>query len=462
MKIIQRKKQYQQLCEAYESSQNSLVILSGRYGVGKTTLVREFAKGKTAYFYQASECSDREQRKLLCTSWQHLYSLDTEEWKEHDGEETFPGYLPIFQAICHQTAEKTVIILEDFPWIAKNDPSIYEDIVSLLREETNIMLILTVSTLTWREEEAKIEPRSFVSQITDRIILEPFSFLELVKYFPGTSMEEIIQIYALLGGIPGYLRFWDTGETVKENILRLFIRKDALLEEEAVHYMRMNLRELALYNTVLCALTRGVTRLNDMHMETGFSRAKISVYMKNLKQLGIVGKSDTLGIKCHDQELKGMYEITDPLVHFWYRFVYPYQTLRDMEEPEDFYDRIIASDLEEYTAFYFEKVCGQYIELMNLYQKLPVQYDISGSWYGKDGRIPLLAKDRDGQLLVVYSKWSRERFSAKDLEEILQYLIMAGIEPEYYFLFSRSDFDSDVTKKVSFVKNINLVALKDM
>jgi hypothetical protein len=331
-----------------------------------------------------------------------------------------------------------------------------------MKEEQNIMLILTVSTLTWREEEAKIEPRSFVGQITDRITLEPFSFVELVKYFPELSTADVIQIYALLGGIPAYLRFWDTKETVRENILRLFLCKDALLSEEAVHYMRMNLRELALYNTVLCAMTRGVTRLNDIHMETGFNRAKISVYMKNLKQLGIVGKSVTQGIKCHDQEQKGMYEITDPLVHFWYRFVYPYQTLRDMVEPSDFYDRIVAPDLESYTAFYFEKVCGQYINLMNVYHKLPVEYDMAGAWYGKDGRIPMLAQNNDGHLLVVYSKWSEESFLTKDLEEILQYLMSAGINPEYYYLFSKSDFDSELTAKASFVKNINLVALKDM
>lgn len=466
--IIKREKEYRQLCEAYEAQENRLVILSGRLGVGKTTLVREFAKGKQTYFYQALDCSGELQRKMLCRSWEQAYSLKPLDMSGQSGiaqtrkladKDT---YLGLFYRACNASGEKTVIILEDFVRIAKNDPQLYSDIVTLMKEEKNVMVILTVSTLTWREEEAKIEPRSFVGQITDRIALETFRFLDLVKYFPGVSMEKIIQIYALLGGVPGYLKYWDASKPVRDNVIALFLAPDAKLADEATHYLRTNLRELALYNTVLCAMTDGVVRLNDMHAATGFSRAKISVYMKNLKQLGVVDKFRTMEIKCQDQEIKGMYGITDPLVHFWYRFVYPNQTLLLNGEPERFYERMIAPELEHYTAIYFERVCGQYLELMNLYKKLPMVYSKAGAWYGKAGRIPMLAADQDGNLLLMYSKWSEEKFSREDLEQILHYLVSVGINPEYYYLFSKSDFEPKLREKASYVKNMQLVDLKDL
>lgn len=466
--IIKREKEYQQLCEAYEAQENRLVILSGRLGVGKTTLIKEFSKGKQTYLYQALDCSGELQRKMLSHSWEQAYSLKPLDMSGQSGiaqtrkiadKDT---YLGLFYRACNAQEGKTVIILEDFVRITKNDPQLYSDIVTLMKEEKNVMVILTVSTLTWREEEAKIEPRSFVGQITDRITLEAFSFLDLVKYFPGVSMEDIIQIYALLGGVPGYLKYWDTSKSVKDNVIELFIAPEAKLAEEATHYLKTNLRELALYNTVLCAMTDGVTRLNDMHEITGFSRAKISVYMKNLKQLGVVDKFRTMEIKCHDQEIKGMYGITDPLVHFWYRFLYPNQTLCLNESPENFYEKIVAPELESYTAVYFERVCGQYLELMNLYKKLPIVYSKAGAWYGRDGRIPLLASDQDGNMLLMYSKWSEDRFSKEDLEQILHYLVSAGINPEYYYLFSKSDFEPKLREKASYVKNMRLVDLKDL
>ncbi len=466
--IIKREKEYQQLCEAYEAQENRLVILSGRPGVGKSTLVEDFARGKQVYLYQASDCSGRQQRQLLWQAWKQAYGLKIEDMS--DGSETLQAmrlnemdtYLGLFCCACRSTESKTVIVVKDFVRITKNDPQFYSDIVSLMREERNVMMILTVSTLTWREEESRIEPRSFVGQITDRITLDSFRFLDLVRYFPDISMEDIIQIYALLGGVPGYLRYWDTSLTVRENIIQLFIASGAELADEATRYLRTNLRELALYNTVLCAMTDGVARLNDMHEVTGFSRAKISVYMKNLKQLGVVDRIRTLEIKCKDQGIKGMYEICDPLVHFSYRFLYPYQTLLELEQPESFYDRIIAPALESYTAIYFDRVCIQYLCLMNLYKKLPIAYSRTGAWYGRDGTIPMVAMDQDENLLVMYSKWSKEQFSQEDLKKILKYLMGAGIKPEYYYLFSRSDFDPELRHKASFVKNMHLVDLTDL
>jgi hypothetical protein len=38
----------------------------------------------------------------------------------------------------------------------------------------------------------------------------------------------------------------------------------------------------------------------------------------------------------------------------------------------------------------------------------------------------------------------------------------AGINPEYYYLFSKSDFDEELRKKASYVKNMRLVDLNDM
>lgn len=466
-----RKKELQLLQEAYDADENRLVIISGRKGVGKTTLLQEFSKGRKVFLYQAAECSDRQQVVLLKQAWEQIYHLgDQQQMKMEEKlsgiaqtqkKSKGDGYLGMFCRACQHSDGKTVIILEDFLRIAKNDESIYQDILSLLREE-RVMVILTASTVIWREEELEIPLRPFVSQITDRIRLEPFGFLEMVKYFPGLSVGDIIQIYALLGGVPGYLKYWDSSRTVEENIINLFVKEDAVLGQEAGHYLKSTLRELSLYNTVLCAMKDGITRLNDIYTATGFSRAKISVYMKNLKQLGVVSKVKTFDIKCSDQEVKGMYEITDPLIHFWYRFLYPNQSLRRETDPKEFYRTVIQEELESYTAVYFDRVCIQYLELMNRYQKLPVPYEKKGAWFGKGGRIPLLAKDKEGRLLLMNTKWTDDAFSTVDLENLLHYLMKAGINPECYYLFSKSDFEEGLRKKAQLIRNMYLVDLKDL
>ena len=49
--------------------------------------------------------------------------------------------------------------------------------------------------------------------------------------------------------------------------------------------------ETAVYDTILATLADGRHgKLNDMYAHTGFSRAKISVYLKNLMELELVEK----------------------------------------------------------------------------------------------------------------------------------------------------------------------------
>lgn len=59
---------------------------------------------------------------------------------------------------------------------------------------------------------------------------------------------------------------------------------------EAENYISIELRELSVYNTILAALASGNNKLNDLFLKTGFSRAKISVYMKNLMAFDVVEK----------------------------------------------------------------------------------------------------------------------------------------------------------------------------
>ena len=56
------------------------------------------------------------------------------------------------------------------------------------------------------------------------------------------------------------------------------------------NYISIELRELSVYNTILAALASGNNKLNDLFLKTGFSRAKISVYMKNLMAFDVVEK----------------------------------------------------------------------------------------------------------------------------------------------------------------------------
>lgn len=72
-----------------------------------------------------------------------------------------------------------------------------------------------------------------------------------------------------------------------------------------------------------------------------------------------------------------------------------------------------------------------------------------------------MATDEEEHLLTCFVKWSDEVFDEHDLEEKLQYLLVTGFEPDYYFLFSKSGYSERLKEKAKHVSRIVLIDLED-
>ena len=106
--------------------------------------------------------------------------------------------------------------------------------------------------------------------------------MEIGSWFNHMSIEDCIAVNAVIGGVPKYLKLWDERKSVAYNIKQLFLVENAPLYAEAEAVLKLELRELAAYNAILAAMASGKNKLNDIYERTAFSRAKISVYLKNL------------------------------------------------------------------------------------------------------------------------------------------------------------------------------------
>lgn len=63
-KFINRERELAALEEQYAAIGASFVAIYGRRRVGKTTLIREFIKDKPAFYFPASEESDKEIKRI--------------------------------------------------------------------------------------------------------------------------------------------------------------------------------------------------------------------------------------------------------------------------------------------------------------------------------------------------------------------------------------------------------------
>lgn len=298
------------------------------------------------------------------------------------------------------------------------------------------------------------ELQGMAAYITAYLKLKEFTFVDFVKRFPKSSAWTCIHINAVLGGIPEYLNEWQESSSVPENIKHIILNKNSRLFMATQQFLKLELREPAVYNTILYALAEGNRKLNDLHARTGYSRAKISVYLKHLIQLELVEKLVPLNEDGRDNVQKGLYRIIDNYFSFWYRFVFPNLSELMYGNVDAIYDDKIEPFLNGYIQEYFADVCTEYLKLMNKHQRLPEKFLWWDRWYGKNGTIDILAASDKGKTLIGKCIWEDREAEIKDYDEMVALARDAGKNADYCYIFSKNGFSEELSRKA---KEVNLI-----
>lgn len=87
--------------------------------------------------------------------------------------------------------------------------------------------------------------------------------------------EDRIKIYSCLGGTPHYLAQIDPRRTFEENIKRLYFDIAGYLYNEPMMLLRQELREPAMYNSIIGAIAGGASRINEIATKLGDDSSKL-------------------------------------------------------------------------------------------------------------------------------------------------------------------------------------------
>lgn len=439
----------------YEKSGNQLVLLYGRRGCQKEELIKEFVKGKKHFYYRARQASALEQRTMMGKEIARAFDVKLQK-------DTYDEY---FNRIKTGDPSKLVVVIDEAQYIMKKDPEFIASLVKLRMKRLYpgpVMVILTSSSIVWSEQEALGLFGEDAKRVDELIKIENYNFLEAVRAFPKTSVRDCIKIYGVLGGVPEYMEQWDENSDVKANICRLVLKEDGYLFHEAEDVIAAELRELSVYNTILATIARGDNKLNDLYHMTGFSRAKISVYMKNLSHFDIIEKVISFETGGWENAKKGVYQIKDTFVNFWFKFVYPHLSDLYFMSEEEFYDAYIEKELDNYLQRYFKNVCTEYLMILNQMGKLPLSIHKVGTWVGKNGNIDIIAQSSDRQNIIGFCNWDKPLMTMQMCEDMATAMEQAKLDSNHYYLFSATDFEPDLKKYVTMDSRFILIDMNEL
>lgn len=453
--MVIRHTEIKKMEQLYEKNGNQLVLLYGREGCDKEALIRIFCKGKKFFYYRARKASAQEQ----CMQFGH------EIEKQYDLSLTKYNYTEFFNRIRSGNASKLIVIIDEFQFIAKRDEEFFKAVLKLKAKKLYpgpVMIVLASSSVAWMEQELEERLGDGAKRVDETIKLMDLKFLDVVRSYPEYSVSDCVKAYGILGGVSSYMNRWNSKKDIRSNICKNILSPSGYLFAEAERFIGSELRELAIYDTILAAIAAGYRKLNDLFNQTGFSRAKISVYMKNLAAFEVVEKVNSFETGGWENAQKGIYQIRSNFVNFWFRFVYPHLSDLYMMPPEEFYDTYIEQELDDYMSRYFVQICLEYLELLNMVEKLPIKIHKAGTWVGKTGTIDIIAQDSARNNLIGLCNWSEPQLTYQMCEKLFDTMKKAKLKSEYFYLFSAKSFDEELLEKAKEDKRLELVDMTQL
>lgn len=435
----------------YDREDNQIIVLYGQKNNGLSDFISDFLRDKEYDYYLARCCSESEQIHL----WKNELKEDLP--KNADIPNDYNG---ILTAVLSKKTEKRVILIDEFQNIVKNSDEFMSSLIKLAHDKWNnqpVLFLLCSESVYWVENVMVEKLGESAFEISGLLKLNELKFLDLVRRFKNYKLKSCVEMYSVVGGYEELWDYFDENKQISENICNNILKKNSHFYELGMHILPEELREPTVYNTILLALSSGREKLNDIYKYTGFSRAKISVYLKNLINLGIVYKVDSYDTAGKENAQKGIYRIAHPFVNFWYCYIYSNLSKLNFTQPEKFYTKYIAPTFKNYTAQYFTEVCMEYLDLMNKMGQLSFKYTKKGSWVGKVGTIDIIAQDDSGKTLVAICNWEKNVLSYDDFEWLVFCVKQARLKVNDFYLFSAGSFDEKLTQEASLRKNIYLI-----
>lgn len=461
------------LNDRYKSNNAELIVLYGRRRIGKTELIKEFCKDKKHIFYLCNEYPNNIQlnnfsKKILSFNQNIIVNDSFSDW-----ERAF-NYLGEIHS-----EEKLIVVIDEFPYMVKGNksiPSILQGIWDHNLSNKNIMIILSGSSMSFFENEILGYKNPLYGRSTAIYKLEPLNYDEAIKFFPNYSNEEKLIAYSILGGIPHYLKQFNPNDTLENNIIKNILTKGTILFDEVDYLIHQELREPAVYNSILEAIAAGCNTFTEIIDHSKIDSQKITVYLKNLIELGIIKKEFPIqtSIKTKSNNSKGEYIINDNLFNFYYKYIFPYMGEYELEKINILWQSLIKSDLHNFASKTFENVCIKYLYQLSSKNQLPSIFLNIGRWWGKtthktqdnklvstSEEIDILGIDIKNKCYILGEcKFRNSEFNYTQYEDLTKKISLCG--DIHYYLFSLSRFSKSLIEEAKNNIKIHLLTLNDI
>ncbi len=433
-----RVKELEELERRYSGNRKEFGVIYGRRRIGKSALVRHFFDGKKGVFFQAKQD----------TSYGNLksFSYELNKLLRLPASFVYSGWQEAFDALLQAAGnERFLFIIDEYPYIVSQDqafPSVLQEFVDHAPE--NIFTIILGSDVSFLKRELEDQKAPLYKRKTFEMRIGRLLFDEALLFLEGMPAEEKCAYLSLMSSYPYYLAAVDPKESFSENLERLLFNEFGTFYNLPDQVLSNSTKVQDVYNAILRSAAHRHYSLKDISLDIHEESSKVSKYISTLLKSEILEKRSTF----MGNKNSHYYVIADPMLRFWYLFVYDRQELIRINGKRVLSD--LSAPIREFLDKGFEDTALLFLDQENRRGKLPgvfpeiQNFRADKTSLGRSVEIDGLSRSGD-VLLVVECKYRNKAFSSAMLEHLKESTsIFAEKLHREYYLFSKSGFSDDM------------------
>lgn len=465
MEFIGRQTELARLEEEYQRSR-SFVVIYGRRRVGKTTLIKEFLKKKTAFYFLATEEVESQSMKRLSgviartTKNKLIQKANINDW------------LDLFQLIAdYQTEGKKVLVIDEFPYLVRSNPafpSILQNAWDEILMDSNVMLILSGSLIGMMQKYALSYDSPLYGRRTAQIRLQPLPFTDIYAA-QELPFDAAVEQYSITGGVPKYLEFFDDGHDLVTQLTNSVLSKSGFLYEEPYFLLKSESATAANYFSIIKTIADGNHKLGKIAGILQLETSALTPYLSTLSDLGFIEKQTPITEKNPEKSRKGLYFISDNFIRFWFRYIYPYKGELELDNIQIVLDELQKDFIKKFVAFSYEDVCKDIFSVLCKSKAIRFTPSRIGSYwlndYDGDTQIDVMSVDHQAKQVFA----GECKYHNKPVDAPVYFALKEKVEhspeiskafPDYnmvYGVFSKSGFSARLIDIAQESQNLILI-----
>lgn len=460
-RFVNREKERAFLQKEYGKSEASFVVVYGRRRIGKTALLSEFSKGKNTLFFLATEESETENRNTFAkaiadyTNNTLLMNAKVDNWET------------LFNCVVqYKPDERKLIIIDEFQYIGKSNSafiSVMQKIWDTLLSKANVMLVLCGSLVNMMYSQTLAYDSPLYGRRSGQIKLKQIAFKYYNEFFANLDEKQLIEAYAVTGGVPKYIETFERYDDIYEAIEKNVMSKESYLYEEPNFLLEKEVGDVGSYFSIIKTIASGKEKPSEIAAALEIKSTNLPKYLNVLIDLDILEREVPATESKPEKSKMGLYKIKDNFIRFWFKFIYPYKAYIETDNTDFVLDKIKKGFVANHAAYVYEDICrSEYmpdLAAKNTWDFVPSKI---GRWWDRtDKEIDIVAVDENSDNII----FSECKYTNQPMDVDIYYSLLDKIKyvdwkkngrHEHFVFFSINGY-TDKFKELAQEKNILLL-----